>query len=82
MIACSPDSHDDARAILVPRWAFRLMVGFFYLSLLCGVLTVVLLFVMVAKIRQTQVNSADRLERAVEEVARDGRSRQYLGDRE
>lgn len=58
------------------------MVGFFYLSLLCGVLTVVLLFVMVAKIRQTQVNNADRLERAVEEVARDGRSRKYLGDRE
>lgn len=63
----------------VPRWAFHLFVGFFYLSVLCGVLTIVTIVGMMVyisnntdQIRKTQVKNAKRIESVVEEVARGG----------
>jgi len=74
MIAYNHESHEECRNVCVPRWAFRIMVGFVYLSVLCASLTVILvvigMFYLTAKtdqIRKAQVRDATRFEKVIEE---------------
>lgn len=61
--------------VMVPKWAFHVMVGFVYLSTLCAVLSVFVLIGLMVKvstqanlIRANQLKSAARIDAVVEEA--------------
>lgn len=69
------ESHDDCKGVCIPKWAFKVGMGFLYVLALCFILTVAMvisLMVMISttanQIRNTQVKNADRFERAVREA--------------
>ena len=76
----NPDaSHDDCQGVCIPKWAFKVGMGFIYVLALCVILTiamVVSMMVMVSQtaseIRRTQVKNTNRLDRVVEEASREG----------
>lgn len=73
----NPDAnHEDCQGVCIPKWAFKVGMGFLYVCALCVVMTVTLVIGMMviisgttSQIRQQQVQNAKRFERVAEEVA-------------
>jgi len=78
-LANPDETHDDCQGVCIPKWAFKVGMGFLYVTALCFVMTIALVVGMMFMIsgtafhiRQTQVRNAKRFDKVVEEVTRDG----------
>lgn len=83
MTPCNPGPAKPAveldaklcKPIMIPRWAFHVGMGFFYLSTLCAILSMFVLVGLMAKvshqasqIRDNQFKNARRIDAVVEEA--------------
>ncbi len=81
MTLSNPQTTDNhhGRNVQVPQWAWSLMIGFLYISIVCGVLSIIVVVGLAVtisfqanQIRRTQIKNTDRFERVVDEARKEG----------